>query len=203
MLTRASIAFVLASFLALTARALAAYGYVGFFEQAFANAVVSVLAFDLVICLSLIAVFIYHDARKLGITPWPYIAIGATLGAAGPLLYLLRRLSRKEPFVNVPRISPQILLPVLIGFSAATAFAIYHHGYVAFVTYALANEATQLLFVDLALNLILVAVWLFRDARARGARYVPYLALALFFGSVGPLLYLVRRRPGRESLQIA
>ncbi len=203
---RASIAFVLAGFLALTARALAAYGYVGFFEQAFANAVVSVLAFDLVICLSLIAVFLYHDARKLGISPWPYIAIAAGFGAAGPLLYVLRRLGRKEPFVpfvEAPRIPVGILLPVLVAFTAATGYATYHHGYVAFVTYALANEATELLFVDLALNLLLIAIWLFLDARSHGAHYLPYLALALLFGSVGPLLYLIRRRPRRESLQIA
>ena len=203
---RASIAIVLVGFLALTARALIAYGYVGFFEQAFANAVVSVLAFDLVICLSLIAVFIYHDARKLRISPWPYIAIGASLGVAGPLLYLLRRLSRKEPVADVPRLSPSILAPVLIAFTAATAFSNYRHGYIAFVSYALATEATELLFVDLALSLVLVSIGLVRDARSRGARYLPYLALALLFGSVGPLLYLLfvsGRSARRVSLQIA
>jgi hypothetical protein len=200
---RASIALVLAGFLALTARALAAYGYVGFFEQAFANSVVSVLAFDLVICLGLIFVFIYHDARKLGMSPWPYIAIGAGFGAAGPLLYLLRRLGRKEPFADAPQIPMGILLPVLFAFSASTAFAIYQHGYIAFITYALANAATELLFVDLALSLVLVAAGLIRDARSRGVRYAPYLALALFFGSAGPLLYLVAREARRESLQIA
>ncbi len=200
---RPLIALVLAGFLALTARALAAYGYLGFFEQVFANSVVSVLAFDLVICLGLIGVFIYHDARKLGISPWPYIAVGAGFGAAGPLFYLLRRLGRKEPFADAPPIPAVILLLVLITFAAATGYAIYHHGYVAFVTYAFANEATELLFVDLALNLILIAIWLFLDARSHGARYLPYLALAFLFGSVGPLLYLIRRRPRRESLQIA
>jgi Terpene cyclase DEP1 len=199
---RASIALVLAGFLALTARALAAYGYVGFFEQAFANSVVAVLAFDLVICLGLIAVFIYHDARKLGMSPWPYIAIGASLGVAGPLLYMLRRLGRKEPFVEPPQIPAGILLPVLVAFAAATAFAIQQHGYMAFLSYALVNEATELLFVDLALSLILVVAWIIRDARTRRVRYLPYLALALFFGSVGPLLYLVGRAR-RESLQIA
>jgi hypothetical protein len=203
---RASIALVLAGFLALTARALAANGYVGFFEQAFANSVVSVLAFDLVICLGLIFVFIYHDARKLGMSPWPYIAIGACFGVAGPLLYLLRRLGRKEAFVDPPRIPAGILLPVLFAFAAATAFAIQQHGYTAFLTYALVNEATELLFVDLSLSLILIAAWLVFDARRRGAHYIPYLALALFFGSVGPLLYLIvnwGRRARRESLQIA
>jgi hypothetical protein len=201
---RASIALVLAGFLALTARALAAYGYVGFFEQAFANSAVGVLAFDLVICLGLIAFFIYHDARKLGMSPWPYIAVGAGFGVAGPLLYLLRRLGRKEPFAEPRRIPAGILMPVLVAFAAATALAIQQHGYTAFATFALANEATQLLFVDLTLSLLLIAAWMVQDARARGVRYLPYLALAVFFGSAGPLLYLIaRRRPERQSLQIA
>jgi hypothetical protein len=203
---RASVALVLAGFLALTARALAAYGYIGFFEQAFANAVLSVLAFDLVIALGLVAVFIFHDAKRVGLSPWPYIAIGAGLGVAGPLLYLLRRLGRNEPLADIPRLPTALLVPVLIAFAGATAFAIERHGYLAFVTEALANEATQLLFVDLALSLLLVAAGLIRDARGRGARYVPYLILAVLFGSVGPLLYLLvhpGRRSRREALQIA
>jgi hypothetical protein len=95
-------------------------------------------------------------------------------------------------------------MPVLVAFAAATALAIQQHGYIAFITFALANEATQLLFVDLALSLLLIAAWMIQDARSRGVRYLPYLALAVFFGSVGPLLYLIaRRRPERQSLQIA
>jgi hypothetical protein len=66
----------------------------------------------------------------------------------------------------------------------------------------MANEATELLFVDLTLSLILIAVWMIRDARFRRARVFsiwPYLALAFFFGSVGPLLYLVGRRDGART----
>jgi hypothetical protein len=57
--------------------------------------------------------------------------------------------------------------------------------------------------VDLALSLTLVAVWMVRDARARKAAYLPFLALAFLFGSVGPLLYLVGRGMRRQPLEIA
>jgi hypothetical protein len=201
MFFRALNAIVLAGFLALTVRALSRYSYVGFLEAVTANAVLSVLFFDLVICLSLIAFWIYRDAPKLGISPWPYIVLGASLGVAGPLLYLLRR--PRRPFEEPALVPSKALLPVLIAFTAATAFAIYRHGYLAFVSYALANEATQLLIVDLTLSLVLIALWMIHDARARGARVLPHLALAFFFGSVGPLLYLLGRGEGRARPWIA
>jgi len=202
MWTRILVAIALTGFLGLTARALSHYSYAGFLEAATANAVVSVLFFDLVIGLSLIAFWIYRDARRLGITPWPYIAIGASFGVAGPLLYLLRRPRRQEPPEDAPRLHPMVLLPILAVFTAATLVALYRYGYASFVFFAGANEATQLLFVDLALSLTLVAVWMVRDARARKAAYVPFLALALLFGSVGPLAYLLTRgsRRARQRL---
>lgn len=201
MSTRPLVAIVLAGFLALTARALSHYSYLEFLQAVTANAVLSVLFFDLVICLSLIAVWIYADARKLGLSPWPYIALGASFGVAGPLVYLLRR--PRGPFEASPRVPPSVLLPVLVAFTAATAFAIYRHGYLAFVSYALTNEATQLLIVDLTLSLVLIALWMIRDARSRRARVLPHLALAFFFGSVGPLLYLVGRGMERERREFA
>jgi hypothetical protein len=197
MWTRTLVAIALAGFLALTARALSHYSYVGFLEAVTANAVVSVLFFDLVICLSLIAVWIYRDARRLGITPWPYIAIGASFGVAGPLAYLLRRPRCGGPFEDAPRAAPRVLLPVLVLFTAATLFAIYRYGYASFVFFAVANEATQLLFVDLSLSLVLIAIWMVRDGRSVRAAYLPFLALALFFGSAGPLAYLLTRGWGR------
>jgi hypothetical protein len=200
---RALIAIVLAGFLALTVRALLHYSYIGFLEAATANAVVSVILFDLVICLGLIAVWIHRDARNLGISPWPYIALGACLGVAGPLLYLLRRPRCEPSFGDEPRNAWRVLLPTLILFTAATLFAIYQYGYLSFLVFAAANEATQLLFVDLALSLTLVAVWMVRDARARNAPYLPFLAVGFFFGSVGPLAYLLTRGWERSRQRLA
>ena len=48
---------------------------------------------DLVIALSLVIVWIWHDARASGRSPWPWIIATLALGSFGPLLYLLTRKS--------------------------------------------------------------------------------------------------------------
>ncbi len=55
------------------------------------------------------------------------------------------------------------------------------------------NAWFTVLGVDLLISLGLVATWLIRDARARGVSPLPYLVVTLFTGSIGPLLYLLRR----------
>lgn len=82
---------------------------------------------------------------------------------------------------------------VLVGFSALTAYAVYQHGYIGFFELTLANAATVTAFVDLTIALSLMLLWMWRDARERGGSFLPYLALTLTLGSVGPLLYLIRR----------
>jgi hypothetical protein len=86
-----------------------------------------------------------------------------------------------------------VLWLVLIDFAALTAYAVMQHGYLGFFELVVANWATRLMFVDLVIALSLIAVWMLRDARERGASFWPYLALTLFFGAAGPLLYLIRR----------
>ncbi len=82
---------VLLAFLALTAHAVGTMGYFGFFEAMGANAATQLAMADLVICLSILAVFIFRDARERQL-PWlPYLAIALFFGAAGPLAYLIHR----------------------------------------------------------------------------------------------------------------
>ncbi len=82
---------VLAIFLALTGVAVYEHGYLGFFELALANWATRVLAADLVISLSLITWWMVVDARRRGRAFLPYLLVTLTFGAAGPLLYLIRR----------------------------------------------------------------------------------------------------------------
>jgi hypothetical protein len=88
---------LLADFVALTAYALYQYGYVGFFEAAFANAVGIQLMTDLVIALSLFAIWMIRDARERDISPFPYLALVLTLGSIGALAYLIRREWKPQP----------------------------------------------------------------------------------------------------------
>jgi hypothetical protein len=47
--------------------------------------------------------------------------------------------------------------------------------------------------VDLVIALTLVMVWMGDDAEQRKVSALPYLVITLALGSVGPLLYLIRR----------
>lgn len=85
------------------------------------------------------------------------------------------------------------LAAVLTGFSTFTVYAVYQHGYIGIFEQGLANSATIQVFLDLAIALSLVLLWLWQDAREQGISPLPYIILTLTLGSIGPLLYLVRR----------
>lgn len=87
----------------------------------------------------------------------------------------------------------QVLLAfVLFDFSVLNAVVLYQYGYAGFVELATANLATVAVLVDLTIALSMVAVWMWNDARDRGISPLPYLAVTLVLGSVGPLIYLLR-----------
>ncbi len=88
---RIVLALVLLDFLGLTGWVVYEYGYLGFFELANANWATRLLMADLVISLTLIASWMVRDAREREISCTPYLVATAFLGAAGPLLYLIRR----------------------------------------------------------------------------------------------------------------
>jgi len=82
---------------------------------------------------------------------------------------------------------------VLLGFSILTAYAVYLYGYVGFFREVTSNAASLTLLVDLVISLTIILVYMGNDARAHSISVLPYLLLTLGFGSVGPLLYLIRR----------
>jgi hypothetical protein len=86
-----------------------------------------------------------------------------------------------------------VLWSVLVDFSALSAWAVWKHGYVGLFELAFSSWGSALLFVDLVIALSLVLVWMMGDSRERGLAFAPYALLTLAFGSVGPLVYLIRR----------
>jgi hypothetical protein len=97
-----------------------------------------------------------------------------------------------------------VLAIVLADFAALTGYAVYAHGFAGFFALATANLATLTAFADLCIALGLIAMWMWQDARDRGWSPLPYLLLTLTLGSIGPLVYLIRRegadRAGSERL---
>ncbi len=51
---------------------------------------------DLVIALTLVMVWMWHDAKITGRNIWPWIVATLAVGSFGPLLYLLTRKPTKE-----------------------------------------------------------------------------------------------------------
>lgn len=86
-----------------------------------------------------------------------------------------------------------ILAAVLFDFAALTAYAVWQHGFIGVFQLAFSSWGTALVFADLAIALSLVLIWMLGDSRERGLSFLPYALLTLAFGSVGPLLYLIRR----------
>ena len=94
----------------------------------------------------------------------------------------------------------QILLGVVLAaFGFETAWAIAQFGFVGFFENLMsAGFPTQLALFDLVIALSLVMAWMWNDARERGATLWPFLVLTVTLGSVGPLLYLIRRESARK-----
>ncbi len=82
---------------------------------------------------------------------------------------------------------------VLVSFLGLNAYVIYQYGYIGFWELILANSATIAALVDLSIALSLILWWMYKDAKIQGISLVPYVLLTLALGSVGPLLYLIRR----------
>lgn len=86
---------------------------------------------------------------------------------------------------------------ILIAFSLFSGYVVYQYGYIGLFEQGLANAATLQIFLDLTIALSLVLIWMWQDARKQGISPLPYVVLTLTLGSIGPLVYLVRRS-GKE-----
>lgn len=80
-------------FAVLTAPALWHHGYFGIFALHFQTFGGAQVLTDLVIALTLVIIWMWHDAKATGRNVWPWIMATLALGSFGPLFYLLTRKS--------------------------------------------------------------------------------------------------------------
>ncbi len=85
---------------------------------------------------------------------------------------------------------------MLLGLLALVTRAVSSQGFVSLPATAVADAPLQLLTFDLSIALVLVVLWLRRDARSLGRRTLPFVVLTAAAGAIGPLLYLVLRPRG-------
>jgi len=87
---------ILIPFSILSAYAVSKVGYIGIFDYHRHSPAGWQVFVDLVIACVLMLVWLIPEARRNGISPWPYVGVTVFLGSFGPLLYLLIHGSRKS-----------------------------------------------------------------------------------------------------------
>lgn len=88
---RSLLVIVLILFGALSAVALWQHGYWGIVAPHFQSFGAGQVLADLVIALSLVMLWMWHDAKATGRNAWPWIVATLVVGSFSPLVYLLTR----------------------------------------------------------------------------------------------------------------
>ncbi len=88
---------VLVGFAALTGYCVYTYGYIGTVRAGIASGPALLFSADVVIALTMIAVWMGEDAERRRISAIPYLLLTIAFGSAGPLLYLIRRSYSRRP----------------------------------------------------------------------------------------------------------
>jgi hypothetical protein len=89
-----------------------------------------------------------------------------------------------------------ILIATLVGFLAITGVALAADGVAGFPRAITPSWAAGQIYVDLVIAVVVICVWLHRDARQRGRNPWPWIVAAAVVGMISPLRYLiVRTRP--------
>lgn len=86
---RSLLIITLILFTALSAEAMWIHGYLGILLPHFQSFGAGQVLVDLVIALTLVMIWMWHDAKARGRTIWPWIVFTLVAGSFGPLLYLL------------------------------------------------------------------------------------------------------------------
>jgi hypothetical protein len=91
------LSFLLVDFLTLTGFVVYTYGPIGCFTQLTESWLTILLTMDVAIALSFASYWLWSDAKARGRNPWPYLALTATTGSAGPLAYAITLLWNHDP----------------------------------------------------------------------------------------------------------
>ena len=92
-----------------------------------------------------------------------------------------------------------LVIFTLIAFLALTAVALWNHGYWGIVEPQFQSFGTAQVLVDLVIALSLFLVWMWHDAKAAGRNPWPWIVLTLTTGSIGPLIYLLVYKTGKNT----
>jgi len=92
-----------------------------------------------------------------------------------------------------------LAIAMLIPFTLLSLYAVYKVGYWGVISYQLQNPAGWQVFADLVIACVLLLTLITPDAKRKGRNPWPYIAVTIFLGSFGPLLYIALAKPTVES----
>lgn len=82
---------------------------------------------------------------------------------------------------------------LLLVHGAITLVAMETVGFIGIFQAGLANWGAGQVFSDLSVLLVLISVWMLRDAKKQGVNAWPFIIASLGLGSISPLAYLLWR----------
>jgi hypothetical protein len=94
-----------------------------------------------------------------------------------------------------------VLVVITALFSILTLAVVVRAGPIGFFEQLLSTPAGWQTLVDVTIALSLVLAWMWSDAKRHGRLWWPWAVVTVVFGSIGPLLYLLRR-PASTSPQV-
>lgn len=87
---------------------------------------------------------------------------------------------------------------VLLAFGGFSMFVMWEIGYLGIWQAGISGLGEMQVLVDLVIACAIIGMWMLVDAPERGISPWPYLALVLVGGSLGVLVYLLRRGLARR-----
>jgi hypothetical protein len=91
-----------------------------------------------------------------------------------------------------------LIILTLIWFGALSAAALWQHGYWGILAPHFQSFGAGQVLADLVISLVLVMVWMWKDAKASDRNPWPWLVATLALGSFGPLVYLLTRKSAEK-----
>jgi hypothetical protein len=89
--------------------------------------------------------------------------------------------------------SSKVAALVLAAFGAFSVWVAATHGYTGFLSLAAREPWALQMLLDLAIACSFAIGWMMRDAKRRGIKPAPYVVMTILLGSIGILVYTVRR----------
>ncbi|MEM7083934.1 MAG: hypothetical protein AAF465_14490 [Pseudomonadota bacterium] len=96
-----------------------------------------------------------------------------------------------------------LAIVLLIPFSVLSVYAVQQVGYFGIFDYHRHSPAGWQVFSDLVIAILLIMVWMIRDARKTNRTVWPFILASLTLGSIGPLLYLALGPNAKSSVVTA